>query len=226
MFAVIVNTLTVLIGASLGLLLHRGIPERIINALMIALGLCTIYIGIDGALVGENALVTILSMCIGVAVGELLDLEGKLNGFSHLIEKKFAKGSGKISIAQGFMTASVLFCIGSMTIVGAMQAGINGDNTMLLTKSTLDLISSFALAASLGIGVLLAAVFVLVFEGGLVLLAQYIAPFMTDYVINEITCAGSLIIIAIGLNLIGLTNIKCANFLPAIFLPVILCLFM
>ena len=87
-------------------------------------------------------------------------------------------------------------------------------------------VSSFALATSLGIGVLLAAAFVLVFEGGLVLLAQYIAPFMTDYVINEITCAGSLIIIAIGLNLIGLTNIKCANFLPAIFLPVILCLFM
>ena len=226
MFAVFVNTLTVIIGAGVGLLLHRGIPDKITNALMIALGLCTVYIGIDGALVGENSLVTILAMCIGVAIGEFLDLEGKLNGFSLWIEKRFAKGDGKVSIAQGFMTASVLFCIGSMTMVGSLQAGINGDNTMLLTKSTLDLISSFALAASLGIGVLLAAAFVLVFEGGLVLLAQYIAPFMTDYVINEITCAGSLIIIAIGLNLIGLTNIKCANFLPAIFLPVILCLFM
>lgn len=226
MLGVLVNTLTVIIGSSVGLFLHRGIPQKIIDSLMIALGLCTVYIGIDGALVGKSPLVLILSMCVGVVIGSLLDLDGKLNRFSLWVEKKFAKENGQISIAQGFMTASMLFCIGSMTIVGSLQAGINGDNTMLFTKATLDLISSFALAASLGIGVLLAAVFVLVFQGSLVLLAQYIAPFLTDYVVGEITCAGSIIIIAIGLNLIGLTKIKCADFLPAIFLPVIFCLFL
>lgn len=124
------------------------------------------------------------------------------------------------------MTASLLFCVGAMTIVGSLQAGLTGDCEMLYTKATLDLISSCVLSASLGIGVLLADIFVLVFQGGLVLLAGFIAPFLTDYAIGEMTCAGSVLIIALGLNLIGVTKIKVANYLPVILIPPFLCMIM
>jgi len=226
MFGVIVNTFAVMIGSLCGLLLKKGIPAHISSALMTGIALCTIYIGIDGSLSGENPLILIFSVCIGVIIGELLRLEDRLAALSSSIENRFQKKDGQTSIAQGFMTASLLFCVGSMTIVGSLQAGIAGDHTMLITKSTLDLISSFALASSLGIGVLCAAAFVFVFQGSLVLLAQYIAPFFTDAVISEVTCVGSVIIIALGLNLLGLTKIKCANLLPAIFLPILFCMFL
>lgn len=124
------------------------------------------------------------------------------------------------------MTASLLFCVGAMTIVGSLQAGLTGDCETLYTKATLDLISSCVLAASLGIGVLLSDIFVFIFQGGLVLLAGLIAPFLTDYAIGEMTCAGSVLIIALGLNLIGVTKIKVANYLPVILIPPVLCLFM
>jgi len=226
MFGVIINTITVLLGSLCGLLFKKGIPTRITDALMTAIALCTVYIGIDGALNGQNPLILILSMCIGVIIGELLNLDDKLNRLSFMVEKRFPANNGNVSIAQGFMTASLLFCVGSMTIVGSLQAGISQDYTMLFTKSALDLISSFALASSLGIGVMLAAAFVFVFQGTLVLLAQYVAVYFTDYVIGEITCVGSVIIIALGLNLLGLTKIKCANFLPAILIPILLCMFL
>ena len=129
-------------------------------------------------------------------------------------------------MAEGFVTASLLFCVGAMTIVGSLQAGLSGDMEMLYTKATLDLISSCVLAASLGAGVLLAGFFVLGFQGGLVLLARFIAPFLTDYAIAEMTCAGSVLIIGLGLNLIGVTRIKVANYLPVILIPPILCMFM
>ena len=128
------------------------------------------------------------------------------------------------TIAEGFVTASLLFCVGAMTIVGSLQAGLTGDNTMLYTKATLDFISSLIFAASLGIGVLLAAAFVLVFQGAIVLAAQAAAPLLTDYVVAEMTCVGSILIVGLALNILGVTNLKIMNFLPAIFLPILLCM--
>jgi uncharacterized membrane protein YqgA involved in biofilm formation len=113
-----------------------------------------------------------------------------------------------------------------MTIVGSLQSGLTGDHSMLITKATLDLVSSLIFAASLGIGVMLAAAFVLVFQGGIVLIAQAAAPFLTDYVIGEMTCVGSILIMALGMNIIGVTNFKVMNYLPAIFIPILLCTFM
>lgn len=223
MIAVVVNTLTVLLGSAVGLLLKKGIPERITDTLMKGIGLCTIYIGLSGALKGENTLVLILSMALGIVIGEGLDLDAKLNGFAQAIEARFQKGDGRISLAEGFVTASLLFCVGAMTIVGSLQAGLSGDYEMLYTKSVLDLISSIVFASSLGLGVMLAAAFVFLFQGGIVLLAQFVAPFLTDAVIAEMVCAGSLLIFALGLNLIGITKLKVLNFLPAVFLPVLLC---
>ena len=226
MIGVMVNVLTVLIGSAVGLLLKRGIPERVTEALMTGLGLCTIYIGISGALEGQNALVLILSMAIGTVIGTLIDIDNRLNHLAAYVENRFKQKEGKISVAEGFVTASLLFCVGAMTIVGSLQAGLTGDCEMLFTKATLDLISSCVLSASLGIGVLLAVFFVLGFQGGLVLLAHFIAPFLTDYAIAEMTCAGSVLIIGLGLNLIGVTKIKVANYLPVILIPPILCMVM
>ncbi len=223
MIGVLTNTLTVLIGASLGLLLKRGIPEKVSDAVMKAIGLCTVFIGISGALKGENTLVLILSMTIGTLIGAAVDIDTRFTNLVTKIEAKFKKSDGKTSIAEGFIGASLVFCVGAMTIVGSLQAGISGDNTMLFTKSVLDLISSFVFASALGIGVLFAAGFVFVFQGALVLLAQFVAPLLSDVVIAEMTCVGSVVILALGLNLIGVTKLKIMNFLPAILLPILLC---
>ncbi|WP_291235585.1 DUF554 domain-containing protein [Frisingicoccus sp.] len=226
MLGVFVNVATVFIGSLVGLLLKKGIPDKVTGALMAGIGLCTIYIGISGALNGENTLVLILSMAIGTIIGTLLDIDGQLNRLAAYVESKFKQENGQVTVVEGFVTASLLFCVGAMTIVGSLQAGLTGDCEMLFTKATLDLISSCVLAASLGIGVMLSDIFVFVFQGGLVLLARVIAPFLTDYAIHEMTCAGSVLIIALGLNLIGVTKIKVANYLPVLLIPPILCMFM
>ena len=226
MLGVLVNVGTVLIGSLVGLLLKRGIPEKVTEALMTGIGLCTVFIGISGALQGENTLVLILSMAIGTVIGTLLDIDKQLNRLAAYVEARFKQKDGQVTVAEGFVTASLLFCVGAMTIVGSLQAGLTGDCETLYTKATLDLISSCVLAASLGIGVLLSDIFVFIFQGGLVLLAGLIAPFLTDYAIGEMSCAGSVMIIALGLNLIGVTKIKVANYLPVILIPPVLCLFM
>ena len=219
MIGVFVNVATVLLGSAVGLLFRKGIPERISKALMLAIGMCTIYIGIDGALEGSKTIVLILSMVFGTLIGTLIDIDDKINRIGLFIEKKMKRGDDHSSIAEGFMTASLLFCVGAMTIVGSLNAGLTGDNTLLFTKSILDLISSCLLASTLGIGVMFAAIFVLVVQGGLVLLAGLMQNVRTDQaLIAEITCAGSVRIIALGLNLLGITKLKVANFLPALLL--------
>lgn len=226
MLGVIVNTITVIIGSLLGMLLKKSIPERITGAVMKGLGLCTLYIGWTGSLKGENTLILIISMAVGIAAGQALDLDGKLNRFAEGLEKRFKKEGRETSFAEGFITASLVFCVGAMTIVGSLQAGLQGNHEMLFTKATLDFISSLIFAAALGVGVLGAAAFVFVFQGSIVMLAGFAAPFLSDRVIAEMTCAGSLLIFAIGLNLLGITKLKVMNYLPAIFIPIILCLFM
>jgi uncharacterized membrane protein YqgA involved in biofilm formation len=227
MFGVLVNVATVLIGSAVGLLFRKMIPQNATDFVMKGIGLCTIYIGIDGALGGTNPLIAIISMAVGALIGALADLDKHLNHFAGKLEDRFKNkdGSGP-SIAEGFVTASLVFCVGAMTIVGSLQSGLTGDHSMLITKATLDLVSSLIFAASLGIGVMLAAAFVLVFQGSIVLIAQAAAPFLTDYVIGEMTCVGSILIMALGMNIIGVTNFKVMNYLPAIFIPILLCTFM
>ena len=216
MLGVIVNTITVLIGSTVGLICKRAVPERITKAIMLAIGLCTIYIGISGTLEGENTLVLIVSMVFGTAVGTAIDLDRQITRLGELMNRRFKRKDGSVSLTEGFVTGSLLFCVGAMTIVGSLNAGRRGDNEMLFTKSLLDLVSSCMLSVSLGIGVLFSAAFVFVFQGALVLLAQFLAPVLSAAAIAEITCAGSLMILALGLNLIGLTKFKVANFLPAL----------
>ena len=223
-----VNTVAVLIGGSIGLIFKKGLPERMADTIMKGIGLCVIYIGIDGCLEGRNALITIISAAVGAVIGELLDLDGKVNCLGGWLEQKVSKNSegGKNTIAKGFVSASLLFCVGAMTIVGSLNSGLSGDHQMLYTKSLLDFISSIIFASSLGVGVLFSALFVLVYQGAITLLAGFLAPFLTEIVISEMTCIGSVLIMGIGLNMMGITKLKMMNYVPAIFLPIILCMFM
>ena len=220
---VIVNTGTVLAGSLLGLLFKKGIPEKVSRAVMIALGLFTLYIGMDGALGTQSPLIVVASLVLGAIVGTLLNIDGAINRLGLWAERRFNRGEGeKVSLAEGFMTASLLFCVGAMTVNGAIEAGVQGKNTLFYTKALMDLCSSMMLAAGLGLGVMLSAAFVLVFQGLLVLLAGWIAPVLTPAAIAEMTAAGSLIMVGLGLNLLGVTKIKVADYLPAIvFAPVI-----
>ena len=224
----LVNTGTVIAGSLIGLFLGNILPQRLQDTVMKGLGLCTLFIGITGLMGGENALITVLSMAIGAVIGELLDLDGHLNRFAEKLEKRFKRDGAKTSLAEGFVTASLVFCVGAMTIMGALNDGLTGDHTMLFTKATLDFISSIIFASSLGLGVLLAAVAVLVIEGGIACLAGGVAPLLQydAAVIPEMTVVGSLLIVGLGLNLLGITKLKVMNYLPAIFLPILLCLFM
>lgn len=222
MIGVIVNVVTVIIGSCIGLLFKKGIPERVSKAAMTGLGACTLYIGISGSLCGENVLILIAAVVLGAIVGTLLNIDGAINRLANGVEKKFRKDGADVSIAEGLVSATLLFCVGSMTVTGSIQAGLTGDNSVLITKATLDLVSSMMLASSLGVGVLFSAISVFIIQGGLVLLADLISPLMSAGAINEMTCAGSILIIMIGTNLMGITKIKVADFLPAIvFAPVI-----
>lgn len=224
MIGVFANTATIIIGSIIGLLIKKGLSERIANAMTTSTALAVVYIGIDGMLNGENTLILVLSMVIGGVIGTLLNLDGHLESLGNKIENKFSNGNGKI--AEGFVSATLLFCVGAMTIVGSLQSGLSGNHEMLFTKSILDLISSIVLASTLGWGVMLAAVSVFAIQGSIVLLAQAVEPFLSTSVIAEMTCAGSVLILALALNMLGITKIKLMNFVPAIFIPIVLCLFM
>ena len=222
MIGVIVNVITVIIGSSIGMLFKMGIPKRVADAVMIGLGACVLYIGISGTLACDNVLILIAAVVLGAIVGTLLNIDGAINKLATFVEKKFNKGDKKVSVTEGLISATLLFCVGSMTVTGSIQAGLTGDNSVLLTKAILDLVSSIILASSLGIGVLFAAASVFVIQGSLVLLAGLIEPIMSTGMINEMTAAGSLLIIMMGSNMMGITKIKVADFLPVIlFSPIV-----
>lgn len=217
MIAVLVNAGAVAIGSLIGLLFKKGIPEKYADTIMKGIALCTIYIGITGTMQGDNVLILILSIVIGGALGTKIDIDKGINSLGAYVESKTKKTQdGSTSVAQGFVTASLLFCIGAMAIVGSLNAGISGDYEMLFTKSVMDFVSAAVLAVSLGVGVLISSVFVLIFQGAIVILAQFLAPFLVDATIAEMTSAGSLIIMALGLNILGVTKLKVANYLPAL----------
>lgn len=224
LWGTLVNVAAIVIGSLVGLLLKKGLPERVSGMLNIAVGLCVAYIGIDGCLAGENMLVAVLSMVIGAVIGELLNLDGKLNRLGQAVQNRFAKGKdGESTIAQSFVSASLLFCVGAMAIVGSLQSGISGDHNTLYVKSILDGISSIVFATTLGGGVILSVVPLFLYQGAIALLAQFVAPYLGEAVIAEMTCVGSLLILALALNLLKISKIKVANLLPAVILPIVLC---
>lgn len=223
MLGVLANTAAVIIGSLIGLLFKKGINKRITDGIMCAVALSVMYIGITGALSGKNTLVLVISMAIGSLIGSAIDIDRRFTAFANRIESKFKKTDGSVNFAEGFIAASLLFCIGAMTVVGSLQAGLTGDISTLLVKSILDFISSIIFASTFGIGVIFSSAVVFTVQGGIALVANLLAPLLSDAVIAEMTCAGSLLIVALSLNMLGITKLKIANFLPAVILPIIIC---
>lgn len=226
MFGVTVNALAIIVGGFLGLLVKKGVPERYSDAIMKGLGLCVLYIAIDGALEGTNVLVLIISVAIGAVVGTFLKLDEGIRTIGNKLEQKFKSGDEKSTFAEGFVTASLLFCVGAMAVVGSLDAGLTGDNSTLYTKALLDGIMSIVFASTLGVGVLFSGALVFIYQGLIALLSGAIQPLLTDYSIAEMSCVGSVLMIAVALNMMNITKIKVMNLVPAVFIPIILCLFM
>ncbi len=226
MLGTIVNAAAIVAGAVIGIALKKGLPEKMADTLMKGVGLCTMFLGISGSLKGENPLILILSVVIGTLIGEGIDLEDKVGRLGLWVEGRVKKGEdGKVSIAEGFVTASLLFCVGAMAIVGSLQSGLMGNHEMLFGKSILDFIMAVVFSSTLGIGVAFSAGLVFLYQGSITLLAQWIAPYLTDVVVAEMTCVGSVVMIGLGLNIIGITKLRVMNYVPAIFIPIILCRF-
>ncbi|WP_295580915.1 DUF554 domain-containing protein, partial [uncultured Oscillibacter sp.] len=206
-----------------------ALGQRLQTIVMQGVALCVLFLGISGCLKGSNSLIAILSMVLGALIGELLDLDRRMRSLGDWVQKRtehLVRGGGQASISEGFVTASLLFCVGAMAIVGALQDGLTGDHATLFAKSLLDGISSVVFGASLGLGVAFSAVAIFLYQGSIALLASFLQPYLGDAVIAEMTCVGSLLIVALSFNMLGLTKIKVMNLVPAIFWPILLCLVM
>jgi uncharacterized membrane protein YqgA involved in biofilm formation len=219
---VLVNAGAILLGGIAGTFLRRGFPERLNKTLMQGLGLCVLYVGITGALAGEQVLVAVLSIVLGAVLGEWLDLDRRLNRLGDFLQGLLNPGPSQGSFAEGFINATLFTCVGAMAIVGSLQSGLSGNHETLLAKALIDGIVMVVMASTLGIGVSLAAVSVFLYESLLTLSARAVAGYLTTPVINEMNCVGSLLIVAIALNMLQLTNIKVANLIPAAIMPVFL----
>jgi len=225
MFGTIVNSVAIIIGCLFGLIVKGKISEKVSTTIMSGLGLCVLYIGISGALKGENTILLIISIAIGALIGEILDIDNWLNKLGVYIENKINKSDEKVSIAQGFVSASLLFCVGAMAIVGSLESGLNGNNDTLFAKSMLDFISAIIFTSSLGVGVLFSSIAVFLYQGTLTIGAGFLSSILSTSVISNMTCVGSILIIGLSLNILGVTKIKVANLLPAVIIPILFSLF-
>lgn len=218
MLGVIINTVAVIAGALVGLIFKKGIPQKVSSAVMVGIGLCVVYIGIDGMLCETNPLTAVVSIVVGTVIGTLLDIDSKLERLAGFVSRKVGQKDNSSSFTEGFVSASLLFCVGAMAIMGSIQSGLSGDHTTLITKSILDLISSIMFASTLGVGVAFSAIPVFIYQGAITLCAVFLEPVLTGGAVNSITCVGSIIIMGLGLNLTGVSKFKIANFIPAVFI--------
>ncbi len=216
MTGTILNVVTVLVGGTLGNALGQRLPDKTRQTVMYGLGLVTIALGLRMTLDTANVLIVMGSVLVGGILGEWWQLEERLQAVGDALQQRVSTETGG-TIAQGFVTASLIFCVGPMTILGSIQDGMLGDYTLLAIKSLLDGFAAMALASSLGIGVLFSAVTVLVFQGGLSLLARLAQIGMTDAMIAEMTATGGVLIMGIGLTLLEIKRIRLASYLPGIF---------
>lgn len=226
MIGTLVNVAAVIVGSLLGLLLRKGFPEKMKNTVTTGMGLCVILIGMQGALGTENVLLVILSIVMGSIIGSLLKIEERLDKLGLSLQKKFAAKDGNDHFAKGFVNATLIYCVGAMAIVGSIDSGLRGNHDTLFAKSLLDGVMSIALASTMGVGVMLSAVAVLIYQGGIALLAQLVEPLMTEVMIAEMSAVGGVLIMGIGFNLFRKEHIPVGDMLPAIFLPILLTMIM
>lgn len=220
MIGTLINCAAIILGSAVGLLFRKGMKKKMSDTVMQGVGLCVILIGLSGALETQNTLLVIISMVIGGVVGSWIDIDDKMNRLGAFAQRKLTRGDDENNtFAKGFVTASLIFCVGAMAVVGSLESGIQGDHSTLIAKSMLDGITSMILASTLGIGVMLSAVPILIYQGGIALLGTVIAPFLSTEVITEMSAVGGLLIAGIGINMLLEKDIKVANLLPAILVP-------
>ena len=219
MLGTIVNAGAIIAGSLLGLLFRGGIPKKFSVTMMQAISLAVLLIGFKMALKTDAILLVIFSLVIGSLIGEFIDIESRLERLGKRLETRFSKpGSG---IAKGFVVASLVFCVGSMAIVGALESGLTGNHQTLFAKSALDGLFSIIFASSFGIGVLFSSVSVFIYQGIITLTSSLMKPFLIPAVINQMSAVGGILIMAIGINLLEIQKIKVGNMLPAIFIPLV-----
>jgi uncharacterized protein len=210
----VINAFAVLVGAGIGTLVGARLPEGMRQTAMHAIGMVTVLVGIQSFLRFDNPLVPLVSVILGLVVGELLDLDGRLRRFGDALERRFSKGGSPVS--RAFVTTSLLFCVGPLTFLGSLQDGISGNYRLLALKSALDFVASLSFASVLGWGVLLSAGSVLIVQGGLTLAAALFGSFMSEPMILAMTSTGGVLLLGLGLGLLELKEVRVANMLPAL----------
>lgn len=222
----IVNVGTVVLGSLVGVFLNSRLPKNINHTVMQGLALSTALIGIKMGMETQNLLIVVLSLVIGGIIGELLDIEEKFDRMGKWLEERFdSQESGSGNFTKGFVSTSLLFCVGPMAIMGAIENGLTGNYNILLTKAVMDGFAAVAFASSLGIGVLFSSLSVFVYQGSLTLLASLVKNFLTDPVVREMTATGGVLIIGLALNILGIARVKVGNLLPAILVSVFMAMF-
>lgn len=217
MLGTLINVGTILVGSALGLLLRKGLPQRLRDTVMQGLGLCVILIGLSGAIGSGDTMCVILSVVLGGLLGAAVNIERRLEDLGKLAQRKLARGGD--GFARGFVTASLVYCVGAMAIMGALDSGLKGDHATLIAKSALDGISAIVFASTLGPGVACSALSVLAYQGAITLMAGWLKPLLTDAIVTEMSAVGGLLIVGIGLNMLLDKHIAVGNLLPAIFVP-------
>lgn len=220
MYGTLVNVAAIIVGSILGLLFGKRIKTEVSSSLFRALGLCVIYVGLAGVLDTREPMLLIISIAVGTLIGETINIERRLEILSEKVEGLF-KGKGDSGIKEGFLTATLLFCVGSMAIIGPLESALTGIHSTLFAKSVLDGISSLLFSSTLGIGVMLSAAPVLLYQGSIALFAGVLKPFMTEGLVGALSSVGSLLILGLGLNMSLHAKLKVSNMLPAILVPVI-----
>ncbi|HHV60512.1 MAG TPA: DUF554 domain-containing protein [Clostridiaceae bacterium] len=227
----LINTCAIIAGGIIGIFLKKGLPERYKNTIIQTVGLAVMIVGISGALQSmyivveeghlsrEYIMLMVLSLVIGGIVGEFLNIEEYLNKMGMWFKQKLSFNDSNFS--QGFVGASLLFCVGAMAIVGSLEDGLAGNPGTLIAKSILDGVTAMVFASTLGVGVVFSSIPVLVYQGGITLLAGFLKPWLTDVVISQMSLVGSVLIMAIGINMLEIKKLKTGNMLPAIFIPLI-----
>ena len=219
MIAQVINGVAILIGALIGNKVRGGISDRFRSILMQAMALAGMLIGLLGAVKTTDALTVVICLAIGAVIGEGINIEKRLEGLGDGIKRRL-KGA-EATFTEGFVSASLIFCVGAMAIVGSLDAGLRSEYSTILTKSLIDGITATVLASTLGIGVAFSGLAVLIYQGAITLLAGLLQPLLTDLIITEMSAVGGLLIFAIGLNMQGMTKIRVGNLLPAIFVPMV-----
>lgn len=216
----IANAAAIILGSCIGALMKKGFPEKCQETIMYGIALCILIIGTKMALAANQIVLIICSLVVGALLGELMDLNGRFERFGNMVERRFIKqpkeNEPKSTFGEGFISASLIFCIGAMAIIGSIEDGLSGNPQTLYAKATLDGIISMILAANLGMGVALSAISVGLYQGTLTFLASFLVSFTTPALLNEISATGGILIMAIGLNSAKITNVRIANLIPAI----------